>query len=98
MTVCMKSTPAQRRGFLLIGIGDTASRTRVLDCSDLPRQKATPDAVRNNRCAVDASPFSTLCPHLISTASISLTDETHSFQTSLIVVSALIRALGQLDF
>jgi hypothetical protein len=29
--VCMKSTPAQRRGFLLIGIGDTASRTRVLD-------------------------------------------------------------------
>ena len=31
MTVCMKSTSAQRRGFLLIGIGDTASRTRVLD-------------------------------------------------------------------
>jgi hypothetical protein len=32
MTVCMKSTPAERRGFfLLIGIGDTASRTRVLD-------------------------------------------------------------------
>ena len=31
VSVCMKSTPAQRRGFLLIGIGDTASRTRVLD-------------------------------------------------------------------
>jgi hypothetical protein len=87
MTVCMKSTPAKRRGFLLMGIGDTASRTRVLV-----------EAVRNNRCAVDASPFSTLCPHLISTASISLTDDTHSFQTSLIVVTALIRALGQLDF
>jgi hypothetical protein len=26
MTVCMKSTPAERCRFLLIGIGDTASR------------------------------------------------------------------------
>ena len=31
-------------------------------------------------------------------ASISLSDEIHSFQTSLIVVSALVRALGQFDF
>jgi hypothetical protein len=38
MTVCMKSTPAQRRGFLLIGIGDTASRTRVLDLKRFARQ------------------------------------------------------------
>ena len=31
MTVCMKSTPAERCRFLLIGIGDTASRRRVFD-------------------------------------------------------------------
>ena len=32
------------------------------------------------------------------TASVSLADEIHLFQTSLIVVSALVRALGQFDF
>ena len=62
------------------------------------RQKAASGAIRNNRCAVDASPFSSASTPHSRTASISLTDEIHLFQTSLIVVFVLVRALGQFDF